>query len=417
MIFLATALQENWNNFPWHGVNFEVYKDMPTLVYAEVAHTLICFLCLLHAFSHFSREQQKRHILLWISAMTVGPFLYLLSISVSELNNCWYSQATFMITPRLPLVTILVYCEALYITVGITWFSGIDRLARPFIVGLISALFQSCHDQVGTKMLWWSWHDSDNNTNPRIMDVPVSATFGWCMYANCFCLLLHMPAIAIGYYYGQEPRDIFMINKHYYVLTYLLLCICIIPLSITVMAIIQCSLGFTFPPNIEPPSIWTLVVTILSHIVIAVFCGMYEKTSSLRKKTLTGNNPKLLVISICLYYIFNAFVVIFGKPEEHISLGLHQQYGHCDTLETDFSGFLTRKKYVCKEERMNPDSYEFIENEMPNIGDQWYKIKGIAKNDEWLLGITITLFTSSSFIGLLVLSAFHERNLLFEHEN
>ena len=114
---------------------------------------------------------------------------------------------------------------------------------------------------------------------------------------------------------------------------------------------------------------------------------------------------------------FNAFVVIFGKPEEHISLGLHQQYGHCDTLETDFSGFLTRKKYVCKEERMNPDSYEFIENEMPNIGDQWYKIKGIAKNDEWLLGITITLFTSSSFIGLLVLSAFHERNLLFEHEN
>ena len=134
-------MQENWNNFPWHGVNFEVYKDMPTLVYAEVAHTLICFLSLLHAFSHFSREQQKRHILLWISAMTVGPFLYLLSISVSELNNCWYSQATFMITPRLPLVTILVSCEALYITVGITWFSGIDRLARPFIVGLISFNF------------------------------------------------------------------------------------------------------------------------------------------------------------------------------------------------------------------------------------------------------------------------------------
>ena len=107
---------------------------------------------------------------------------------------------------------------------------------------------------------------------------------------------------------------------------------------------------------------------------------------------------------------------MFGKPENHVSVGLHQEYGDCNKSVVDYSGYLERNEYICKEKRINWEAFEFVDSEMPKDGDKWYKIKGVAKSDEWIFGMTFTLFTSLTFICLVIASALYERSLITSRE-
>jgi hypothetical protein len=401
-----------WDTLPWQHVNLEVYKNMPTLVVAECMYALICFLYLVHAFSHQSKVQKHRHLLLWACSISVGPLFSLLCMCVYELNFFWYGQATVMVTPRFPLYILFESCSILYISTALSWFSGIQS---PLISGLLAAIFRFPHDMISSKMLWLTWHDSDNNVDPRIMMVPISSTFGTCIYATCFAYILKHAPLMLNYFCTLTKSK--LEKNMEYICTYFAVFILIVPMSLTSMSILQCVIGFTFPPHIEPTSMTTLVVTLSLYICSAVWRGMYNHDPMKRKILLLSYNPTCLVFCLCVYYGVLAYIAIFGKPENHISDGLHQQYGTFDISELDFTGFLERKKYICQEKRMYPNAFDFIENEIPNTGDEWYKIKGIAATPEWRLGVSISLFTSFVLIVLLIASAYHERSFILNHED
>ena len=108
-----------------------------------------------------------------------------------------------------------------------------------------------------------------------------------------------------------------------------------------------------------------LLFMVAMYIAIALSYGMYEQRPDNRKGLLLKNNPRLLVLTVCIHYTFLTYMVIFGKPENHISVGLQQEYGDCNEKVVDYSGYLERNKYICREKRINWDAFEFVDSEIP----------------------------------------------------
>eukprot|EP00944_MAST-04C_sp_MAST-4C-sp1_P013849 g13849.t1 len=398
--------------YPWAAVNLDTYKRMETVPMAEIIFISMNILCLFHARSHHSKQQRQKHQLLWICSLVgAAPYHFYFS-TIPSVNNFWHCQATLMLAPRIPVYYLCYLSVRLYLPTAIAWLGGFSNPAQPPMTGLVAVLISSGFDMVGLKMLWFTFHDSDNMTNPRIVGVPYSLIMFVCVSSCTFVYIFNKTPVVLEHVAGSGYRYGYCES----ICTVGAVVLLSLPLTIIQMAIMQCILGSTFPPKIAPPNMMMLLFMVAMYIAIALSYGMYEQRPDNRKGLLLKNNPRLLVLTVCIHYTFLTYMVMFGKPENHISVGLHQEYGDCNKKVVDYSGYLERNEYICREKRINWDAFEFVDSEMPKDGDRWYKIKGVAKSDEWVFGMTFTLFTSLTFISLLIASALYERSLITSRE-
>ncbi|RQM27518.1 hypothetical protein B5M09_006564 [Aphanomyces astaci] len=59
-------------------------------------------------------------------------------------------------------------------------------------VGLLTLALVFPAELVGSKLLWWTWHDTDETLDDRFLNVPLAALASHAFSASSFYLLLHL---------------------------------------------------------------------------------------------------------------------------------------------------------------------------------------------------------------------------------
>jgi hypothetical protein len=386
-------------------VDFSAYTRMPTFVLAECSFFLVTFFCLIHAWTRSTSNPagRRRHILLFIFSVIGGCANDLLFMTMPLTDNFWHSQATIMLTDRLPLYILCVYASFLYLPIACVWRLGLPILAEVCLAGLSAIFFYAPFDLVGIKFLWWTWHDSDTVVAERIVGVPVSSTMWVGVYTCCFAFLFNK---FLHPTYDQEQKNIncFSIAS---TLRAFFASFLSVPLMMLHMMIVQCVLGgFVLPP--PPPNKFMLAFTMITYgslIISSIADASVESNNHekrfqrerLRDIGTGGKSSHWLLFAIIIHYLMLICVSIFGDPTTHLSTGIHQTYGKCGVESIDYAGAKC-EKFVCDILRVS-DSYSFncdaaasavdsvekssIIKPVKDVELEWYSICGLPTSSAW----------------------------------
>jgi hypothetical protein len=425
--FIIMAASQAQPNYP--HLNPTVYHAMPTFVVAEFLFFTIAILAFAHAWTRNASHPagRRRHVLMYLFAVVGGCCNDLLFMTMPLTDNFWHSQATIMLTPRLPLYILAVYASFLYVPVACVWRLGLPPLAESTLAGIAAMFFYAPFDVVGIKFLWWTWHDSDTVVAERIMNVPVSSTM-WvgvytCMFAFLFNVLLH-PSHQAPVKNLPHPTNNISLCSLSSVVRACLASFLSVPLMMLHMMVVQCLLGgLTLPPP-PPPTRIMLGFTMVSYGCLTLSSladaavdprGQVEKLKrdQLRIAGTAGRTSQLLLVIVLLYYSVLMGVAWFGDPTSHVSTGIHQTFGPCGVESIDYAGEKC-DKFVCDVLRVQ-DSYSMncggsggggtataLIKPKQGIELEWYSICGLPKHDAWTR-ISMAYSASGLFVFLLII--------------
>merc|ERR1712179_410595 len=91
-----------------------------------------------------------------------------------------------------------------------------------------------------------------------------------------------------------------------------------------------------------PTAKGTMIAVIGTYIIFVVYNVVSSSGESGKEDVLQARNKstdKLVGVMMTLYFLHLLLNMILGKPEAHISSGVHQTIGPCDVTAKDISGF------------------------------------------------------------------------------
>ncbi|PIO76613.1 hypothetical protein TELCIR_01299 [Teladorsagia circumcincta] len=142
----------------------KILQNNPYFLLADALFTFLCFLTLLHAYRHGGR-----YLYVWI-AITIHAFnLESLALTVPDLNLSWHAQGVLsFFGMRVPLYALF----GIHQMCGYTAYVLVRRMRLPLwaegpAVGLSSVMLLIPYRILGTKLLWWTWHDTDPTIKDR----------------------------------------------------------------------------------------------------------------------------------------------------------------------------------------------------------------------------------------------------------
>ena len=421
-------------------VDLTVIQRMPTFVIAEVTFIIVAILSFIHALSRPSSSPsgRRRHLLLFIFAIIGGSCSDLLFMHLPIVDNFWHSQATIMLTERLPFYILTVYASFIYIPIASVWRCGLPIISEATLSGILAVFFYAPFDVVGAKFLWWTWHDSDTVVSERILNVPVSSTMWVGIYTTMFALLFtyFLPTTndmqakqerlsdgSLLYNGGISAKTPSQTNQRHiplFTISSILRAgtasILAIPLMMLHMMIIQCIMGGLVLPPPPPPTSSMLGLTLVAYgslciSSIADDAAVSNNQIRLERKQMSfkgsgGGKSYSLVFAIVFHYLMLLYVARYCDPIHSISTGIHQTYGPCNVKTTDYAGE-TCNKFVC-------DVLEHVDYKLFSCGENtiqpiyknkelnWYTICGLPKNDAWVRSSTAYSISGLVMFTLLI---------------
>ena len=398
----------------WKFIDFKnMGVNLPSFVYCEAFFGLLFALSWYHAFCLQSSQAKRRYqICLFLAALLGGVGNDVIFTFLPLVDNFWHSQGTVMLSPRFPLYILFWYAGWLYIPFSIASSMRIAA-ASPFVeaamVSLLSACFYLPWDYVGAKFVWWSWHTTDNALGERWLGVPSASTL-WTLVFG------YMWAFIVRKCLGEKKSN----EEHGLSVGVCFRTLCaVFTLSVPLMMVGMSCLGglltFQFP---APPT--TLSVLFTTVLLLSTFVHSLKTVAvpKVEGRPINPDNIWLLRLLVRLHFLFLFCVLMVFDPSNHISTGVHQEYGPCGVKALDISG-LSRSLYTCPEDlgqsyvQHSVDSCgvksnrEVIEPSINGNTTHWYSICGKAKGDNWVihacivLGAAFTLFevTVVAFLG------------------
>ncbi|XGW23163.1 hypothetical protein V3C99_005423 [Haemonchus contortus] len=313
----------------------KILQNNPYFLFADALFVFLCFLTFMHAYRHGAR-----HMYVWI-AFTIHAFnLELLSLSVPDLNLSWHAQGVLsFFGMRVPLYALF----GIHQMFGYTAYVLVSRMRLPWIaegpaVGLSSAMLLIPYRILGTKLVWWTWHDTDPTIKDRMFWVPWSLLY---FYAACMCSfvwIIHLSRHLLlerEYDWMKFPRE--------------LLCSVLAGTLSFWLGTVQFSL-FYYPLH-DFFGIHTEITTVLFFSLYAAIVFVADR-NNFGADARTG--PRFwfdeLSCAICLEYIFLMVLVVISDPLNIVSEGIHQAIGPCKQMEEVNSPaglVLQREKYLC----------------------------------------------------------------------
>ena len=227
------------------------------------------------------------------------------------------------------------------------------------------------------------WHDTDNNTIPRVYGVPVASTMWITVFEACFSWLMNISL-------PTEAKE--KISSRTAIRISLTVILLSVPLMMIHMMVEQILFGRALPPQLPPPDMTMLLATLTAYLL---FIGFHSTTFDISRIRYS----KILFLIIFLYTSTLLFIGIRFAPENQVSIGVHQVYGPSDVTATDWSG-LSRYVYLSAENMQHKD-YFLIDTATTRDFSSWYKIQGIPHSDQWnkILGIVLSLVLFT-YIGI-----------------
>ena len=99
---------KRFQGLPWKVIDTSVVERHPTFVLCELTYVAIAVLGFVHALSQPGPER-RRHLVLYACALLGGIGNDVFFTFLPVVDNFWHAQATFMLSPRLPLY--IVCCK------------------------------------------------------------------------------------------------------------------------------------------------------------------------------------------------------------------------------------------------------------------------------------------------------------------
>ncbi|CAI5702186.1 unnamed protein product [Peronospora effusa] len=366
-----------------------------SLAIVEGATYFSLFLLLLHVYS-----SGKRNATMLLAAM--------LQVLVVELifyhSDRWHAQALVMlVSEHLPLYTVLLQAQLYYIAFVVTSRLRIDPFFQPFVMGSLMLMLLFPIELLGTKFLWWTWHDTDPLLADRLMGVPCHLLFYNYFFAFAFlCVHFILRSTWLTGDYYEEKR---WKSELGYVL--------LMPLITTTFSVCFLTLGYYTPVHLMGIQAQVSFFILIGLSLLLVWMADRERDSPDVQKALEPMGAyDSDWLSSCIDHAINQMVfllyfvlvllTLFINPTEIVSLGHHQPLGKC--LESEWFYSLMgmkhhRKKYLCVHdfnEEFNLCNYPVTQL---LYEDSWYMICGRAYESF----ATYMALIVSSFVGLNLL--------------
>lgn len=313
----------------------KIYANNPYLLFNEIVFMFLCALTLLHAYRHGAR-----YVYAWIAATVHAFTMECLAISIPDLNFAWQAQGVLsFFGMRVPLYALF----GIHQVFGYTSYVHARRMRLPWwaegpAVGLSSVMLLLPYRIFGTKLLWWTWHDTDPTISDRMLWTPWSTFY---FYAVCMCSfvwILHTSRhflLEKDYDWMKFPRE--------------LICSALAGLLSFWLGTLQFS--FFYYPLHDFFGVHTEIATILflSMYALLVYC-VDRRNQSVEARWAPRFWFDELSCAVVLEYLFLMVLVVVADPLNIVSEGLHQPIGPCKKMEevsTPAGLVLQREKYLC----------------------------------------------------------------------
>jgi hypothetical protein len=247
------------------------------------------------------------------------------------------------------------------------------------------------------------WHDTDNNTIPRLMGVPVSSTMWVAVFTFVFSSLLN----------GCIARNTSKTQSlGFYVTSFLWVCLLSVPLMMVHMAVVQMLVGQSLPPQLLSPNVDMLSFTGGLYVLllcVGIFSSRYVSTkdtlsnatkpsmsAGVRYKAITAGFNFSYLLHLVLILHYSGLLIVargwMGDSKTQMSTGIHQSVGPCDATAVDYSG-LSRQVYLCESNMVHRDYFEFVDitSHATYAETSWYTIRGLPLTEEWTTAVSNTI--------------------------
>jgi len=347
---------------PWQVLTspVEQWGVLPSFLIAEVLFIAMAGVALFHA-----KKAGRAELMIWAGALIGGTANDLIFMALPLVDNFWHSQATIMLSPRLPLYIPCVYiCFLYYPTIAVRRLK-MSGLAVGALTGLVAIIFYAPFDITGAKLVWWTWHDTDLPVASRILGAPTSSTLWVLTFAGSFAWLIdRMLARDPEVSWATFAKGLALVAG----LTTILMV-----LQITVLQ--QLDGG--------APAYIALGTGVALYVVVFIWRGRGSIDRLTPDPADRPAHVAVLVYAATLVLCMAAF-----DPASHVSSGAHQEAGECYVDAQDITG-LTRHRYLCVEDF--EEDFTFACTEPPADGARWYTICGRAHTSfvAWMSGVAV----------------------------
>ncbi|WKX89925.1 hypothetical protein Q1695_009064 [Nippostrongylus brasiliensis] len=315
---------------PW-----KVLQNNPYLLCVDILFVFLSFLTLMHAYRHGGR-----HLYVWIGITIYALNVELLSLSVPDLNLLWHAQGVLsFFGMRVPLYAIL----GIHHMIGYTAYVLASRMRLPWwaegpAAGLCSVMLFLPYRIVGTKLLWWTWHDTDPTIRDRMFWVPWSMIY---FHAACICSFVWIMRLSRHlllekeYDWTKFPREF----------------ICSLLAGSLSFWLGSVQFSLLYYPLHDFFKVHSEITTILFLSLYAILVFSADRNNrDVEARSCSRFWFDELSCAVALEYIFLMVVIATSDPLNIVSEGLHQPIGPCSQMEdvsTPAGLVLQRAKYLC----------------------------------------------------------------------
>ncbi|XP_071530147.1 uncharacterized protein [Panulirus ornatus] len=380
----------------------EVFKAQPTYFISEWAFVTIALLSLIHAFVVGGRWKYN-----WLACYLLGVGMEAMSFWTPDIDNYWHSQTTIMfLGQRLPFHIPLIYPAFMYNAAYMVAHAKLPRWAEPMAAGLMEVLIDLPYDIITVKFVHFTWHDTDPNIYDRSYWVPWNSYYFHLASGTAF-------TFALGFWRRRitgtdEKGEVSRPGKE-------ILCAVLASLS----GILGCVLQFIvlYHPLHDIYGIHSenclITMVVVYFLIVWSADRTPELTSRWQKDEKSHWSVIIIVFNMVLHYGIYLSMAIFGKPEEEISIGLHERTGPCDEktkVHTAIGGVLERRSYLCVSD-YDEKYYDFHclpDGQAVSDGVDWYTICGtpFPNQAEYISVMALVCFVAAIvFYNLLFRSA------------
>lgn len=191
-----------------------------------------------------------------------------------------------------------------------------------FTVGLNVFLIDLPYDIIGIKFIHWTWHDTDPNIGERTYWVPWTSYYFHMVFSASFVFWFFADEVNLDKIYSTKKEILTSLKAIFFSTPCGILCFTI--------------LYHPLHDNYNVPTQVIMMLLIALYIMVAVLkC----------KRRKVFDRPVAIIIYLVVYYATFLGLATWGKPENEVSIGPHEEIGPCNIT---ISSFGTVSNYLHK---------------------------------------------------------------------
>lgn len=180
-------------------------------------------------------------------------------------------------------------------------------------VGLNIFLIDFPYDTIGIKFVHWTWHDTDPNLEDRLYWVPLTSYYFHMVFSASF----------VFWFFPKNINLDILLTQQKEILSSLAAIFLSTPSGILCFSILYHPLHDVY--------------NVSTHAIIMFLIAIYVMLASLEQKPRNEfNRPFTIIVYIIVYYVTFLCLTLWGKPENEISIGRHEEIGPCNITVASF---------------------------------------------------------------------------------